>query len=385
MGEGRLDWSPRERQSCHRHSHLNGFGGGLPERSDSSVTLGLVGLGYWGPNLLRVLVEMRDVEVRWICDLDGDRLERFARRYPSVTPTRRYDDLLNDPELDAVVIATPVFTHHYLASQALQAGKHTFVEKPLAPSGDEAMELCNLADDGDLVLMCGQTFVYSPPVRAVKSLLDRGELGELFFISSSRVNLGLHQRDVSVIWDLAPHDFSILLYWLDEVPLGVRAVGRDSIVKGIPDVAFITMNLPSGVLANVELSWLAPSKLRRTVIVGSEKMVVYDDGSPEPIRVFDHGVVYEDPETFGEYQLSYRTGDIVSPKLDTVEPISVELSDFTTAVRASEPATGNMELAVNVVRLVEAAEESMREGGVEVSPISSFLSGALRDRNGNAG
>jgi predicted dehydrogenase len=357
----------------------NGAGHGAGRR----LVFGLVGLGYWGPNLLRVLVEMPDVEVKWVCELEPARLERFQRRYPSVRGTRNFEDVIEDPDVDAVVIATPVFTHHYLASRALEAGKHTFVEKPLAPSGDEAAELCSLADDGGLVLMCGQTFVYSPAVRAVKNLLDRGDLGELFFISSSRVNLGLHQRDVSVIWDLAPHDFSILLYWLDELPETVRAIGRDSIVKGIPDVAFITLGMPSGVLANIELSWLAPSKLRRTVIVGSEKMVVYDDGSPEPIRVFDHGVVYEDPETFGEYQLSYRTGDIVSPKLDTVEPISVELGDFAASVRAGEPAGENVELAVNVVRLIEAAEESMRTGGAEVSPTPSFFSGALRSRNGD--
>jgi predicted dehydrogenase len=328
-------------------------------------------------------VEMPGGEVRWLCDLEASRLERYARRYPTVRTTRKFEDVLDDPDVDAVVIATPVFTHHYLASRALEAGKHTFVEKPLASSADEAAELCSLAEDGDLVVMCGQTFVYSPPVRAVKRLLDRGDLGELFFISSSRVNLGLHQRDVSVVWDLAPHDFSILLYWLDEVPQTVRAIGRDSIVKGIPDVAFITLGMPSGVLANIELSWLAPSKLRRTVIVGSEKMVVYDDGSPEPIRVFDHGVVYEDPETFGQYQLSYRTGDIVSPKLDTAEPISVELADFAAAVRAGKPASENIELAVNVVRLVEAAEESMRNGGAEVSPTPGFFSDALRGRNGN--
>jgi predicted dehydrogenase len=354
----------------------------MPEGADKCLTLGLVGLGYWGPNLLRVLGDMQDVDVKWICDLDSSRLDRFKRRYPSVSTTHRFDDVLEDPDLDAVVIATPVFTHHDLASQALRAGKHTFVEKPLAPSGDEAVELCELAEENGLVLMCGQTFVYSPAVRAVKGLLDRGELGDLYFISSSRVNLGLHQRDVSVIWDLAPHDFSILLYWLDEVPQTVRAVGRDSIVKGIPDVAFITMSLPSGLLANVELSWLAPSKLRRTVIVGSEKMVVYDDGSPEPVRVFDHGVVYQDPETFGEYQLSYRTGDIVSPKLDTVEPLALELSDFAAAVHANEPVTDNMNLAVNVVRMVEAAEESMRQGGADVSPTPSFFGRAL-SRNGD--
>ncbi len=201
-----------------------------------------------------------------------------------------------------------MFTHFDLASRSLDAGKHTFVEKPLAPSSELACELLRRARAQDRVLMCGHTFLYSPPVRAVRDLLRRDELGEVFFVSSSRVNLGLHQPDVSVIWDLGPHDFSILLYWLEEVPSTVRAIGRDSIVSGIPDVAFVTMTYESGIVANVELSWLAPSKLRRTVVVGSRKMVVYDDGSAEPVRVFDHGVVYKDPETFGEYKLSYRTG-----------------------------------------------------------------------------
>jgi predicted dehydrogenase len=243
------------------------------------------------------------------------------------------------------------------------AGKHTFVEKPLASSATEADDLIDIAERMDLVLMCGHTFVYSPPVRAVKAMLDREELGDIFFVSSSRVNLGLHQRDVSVIWDLGPHDFSILLYWFDEVPSSVRAVGRDAIVKGITDVAFVTLEFPSGILANVELSWLSPSKLRRTVIVGSKKMVVYDDGSPEPIRIFDHGVIYEDPETFGEYHLSYRTGDIVSPKLETTEPIAVEMEDFANSIRAGAAPEGHLELARNVTHLVETAEASLAEGG----------------------
>src|SRR5919201_3836247 len=200
--------------------------------------------------------------------------------------------------------------------------------------------------------MCGHTFIYSPPVRAVKSLLDSGELGEIFFISSSRVNLGLHQPDVSVIWDLGPHDFSILRYWLEEMPVSISAVGRDSIVDGIPDVAFLTLRFASGTLANVEMSWLAPSKLRRTVVVGSEKMIVYDDGSVEPVRIFDHGVVLEDPTTFGEYQLSYRTGDILSPHLDNVEPLAVQLGDFIGAVRTQSPPPGHGEICRDVVHMI---------------------------------
>lgn len=337
--------------------------------TETPIKLGLVGLGYWGPNLLRALFELPGVDVAWICDRDPDRLERYGRRYPSASRTGRIDDILADDAVDGVVIATPVFTHYYLASRSLQAGKHTFVEKPLAASSTEADDLVRMAGDLGLALMCGHTFVYSPAVRTVKGILERGELGKVFFVSSSRVNLGLHQRDISVIWDLGPHDFSILLYWFAEMPSAVRAVGRDSIVKGVPDVAFVTLNFPSGLIANVELSWLAPSKLRRTVVVGGEKMVVYEDSSPEPIRIFDHGVVYEDPETFGEYQLSYRTGDIVSPKVANDEPILLELADFTEMVRAGRAPEWQVELARNVAHLTEAAEESLRSGGKEVLPV----------------
>jgi predicted dehydrogenase len=191
------------------------------------------------------------------------------------------------------------------------------------------------------------------------------------------VNLGLHQRDVSVIWDLGPHDFSILLYWLSELPTSVRAVGRDSIVRGIADVAFVTMTFGSGIVANVELSWLAPSKLRRTVVVGSERMITYDDGAVEPVRVFDSGVVYRDPETFGEYHLSYRSGDIVSPKIESHEPLALELADFIGSVGRGEQMPFHTALARSVVRIVESAEESLLQGGREVSLTASGLDGQL--------
>jgi len=336
-------------------------------KKDRAVQIGLVGLGYWGPNLLRVLADMESVEITWLCDLDAERLMRYGRRYPGVQVTDSYDALLADPELDAVIIATPVFTHFDLASQALVAGKHVFVEKPLSRTVAEADELVELAEANDLRLMCGHTFLYSPAVRAVKKLLDAGELGDLYFISSSRVNLGLHQRDVSVVWDLGPHDFSILLYWLEEMPESVTGIGRDSIVRGIPDVAFLNLAFGSGVVANVELSWLAPSKLRRTAVVGSEKMVVYEDGSQEPIRIFDSGVVYSDPETFGEYHLSYRTGDIVSPRLSAVEPIAEELADFINMVRGGESDYDNLTLSRNVVVLASSAEASLKAGGAPIT------------------
>jgi len=313
-----------------------------------------------------VLAERTDVDVRWMCDIDSARLERFARRYPSIAPTAELDDVLRDPQVDGVLLATPVFTHYELARRCLEADKHTLVEKPLAASGAEALALTSLAAERELVLMCGHTFLYSPPVRAVRKLIEAGELGDLYFVTSSRVNLGLHQRDVSVIWDLGPHDFSILLYWLGGPPSTIRATGRDSIVPGIADVAFVTMEFPSGVIANVELSWLAPSKLRRTVLVGSKKMIVYEDGAAEAVRIFDRGVVYKDPETFGEYHLSYRTGDILSPQLASDEPLALQTAEFVRVLRTGRAPEHGIALASDVVRLAEAAEASLEQGGAQI-------------------
>jgi len=333
---------------------------------DRPIGAAVVGLGYWGPNLLRVLVDDPGFDVRVVCDRDEERLARFGRRYPALRTTVDFAAVLSDPDVEAVLIATPVFTHFDLAAASLRAGKHTFVEKPLAPSVKLADQLIALARAQDRLLMCGHTFLYSPPVRAIKSMLSAGTLGEVYFVSASRVNLGLHQRDASVVWDLGPHDFSILLYWFGETPATVRAIGRDSIVPGIHDVAFINLTFASGLVASVELSWLAPSKLRRTVIVGSEKMVVYEDATNEPLRVYDSGVVYRNPETFGQYHLSYRTGDIVSPKIDTYEPLVTELAHFGRAIRTGDSLRAETQLARDVVRLTEATERSMRARGAEV-------------------
>jgi predicted dehydrogenase len=334
------------------------------------IAVAVVGLGYWGPNRLRALSDLPGARTTWICEQDPTRLSRYADRYPNVRATTELADVLGDEEVDAVIVATPVFTHHRLTTMCLQAGKHVFVEKPLAASSGEAGDLVELARVSDLVVMCGHTFLHSPAVRAVKDLLDRDELGDLHFISSSRVNLGPYRSDVSVIFDLGPHDFSILRYWLGTPPSAVSAVGRDVITNGVTDVAFIDLTYPDGMLAHVELSWLAPSKLRRTVIVGSEKMLVYEDGAAEPVRIFDSGIEYRDPETFGEYQLSYRTGEIVSLRVDPTEPIVAELEDFVSAVRDGTALTSGPEVAIDVIEVVEAAEASLSSAGLTV-PISS--------------
>jgi predicted dehydrogenase len=322
----------------------------------------LVGLGYWGPNHLRVLQNHESAELRWICDQDAERLEHYRQGIANGTMSAdRIDAVLADPVTDAVILATPIGTHFDLAKRCLEAGKHVLVEKPLAGTLEETEQLIELARANDLAMMCGYTFLFSPPVREVRSRIESGELGEIYFISSSRVNLGLHQRDASVIWDLGPHDFSILNYWLDQVPEAITAQGRDSIVEGTPDVAFLTLAYENGLIANVELSWLAPSKLRRTVVVGSEKMIVYDDTAPEQVKIFNQGVTYKDPETFGEFQLSYRSGDIISPHLDSYEPVAAQLDAFTAAIRRGAAPPGHLELAQDVVSMLEAADRSLTE------------------------
>ena len=342
---------------------------------DAPVRIGVVGLGYWGPNLIRNIGEHPGAEAVVACDLRPEALEAVARRHPAIETTTSYGEVLSDPRVEAIVIATPVSQHCPMAAAALCAGKHVFVEKPLAGSSRDAADLIAMADRLGLVLMPGHTFLYSPPVMLVRDLIAAGELGEIYFVSTSRVNLGLHQPDVSVAWDLGPHDFSILRYWLDESPSHATALSRGCIIPAIPDVAFINLEFASGTVAHVELSWLAPSKLRRTTVVGSRKMVVYDDTSSEPVRVFDSGAVLPNPETFGEYKLSYRTGDIVSPHLEVAEPLFREMSDFCSAIRDGGAPRSSADLGLEVVRMIEAVDASLERNGAQV-PVAAELRAA---------
>ncbi|HKI93240.1 MAG TPA: Gfo/Idh/MocA family oxidoreductase [Gaiellaceae bacterium] len=341
-------------------THVNG-------RPARPLRVAVVGLGYWGPNLVRNLHEVPEVEVAAICDLRDDAVAKVGRRFPAVRQTSSYEDVLADHSVDAVVIATAVGTHADLVRDALQAGKHVFVEKPIAPSLAEAEELHDLAIRRGLALMVGHTFLYSPPVNAVRELIRSGAVGDVYFVSMSRVNLGIHQRDVSVLWDLGPHDFSILRYWLDETPTHVSAVCRGCVFPANPDVAFVNLEFPSGVIGHVELSWLAPSKLRRTTVVGSDRMVVYDDTSLEPVRIFDAGVQLDDPTSFGSYHLSYRTGDIVSPRIEVAEPLYLEMQSFRDSIRTGVPSVSSSALAVEVVRMIEAVDRSFAAGGERVA------------------
>ena len=324
------------------------------------VNIGVIGLGYWGPNLLRNIVANNRSNKIVICDKDPGRLSRISERFPTCLTTTDSREIFNDPDIDALVIATSVSNHYPLAMEAMRSGKHIFVEKPFAEDTKKAEEMVAYAEEYGLVTMVGHTFLFSPPVLKIKQILDSKDLGDIRFITSTRVNLGLHQKDVSVVWDLAPHDFSMLFYWLDEEPDFVEAFGHDYVLKGIPDVAFINLGFPSGATANVQVAWLAPSKLRKTVIVGSRKMLIYDDTEPyEKIKIFDKGVDILEPESFGEYQLSYRTGDIVSPQIDSSEPLLSEMEEFLRCVETGATPRTSGRSGMGVVKALEAADLSL--------------------------
>ena len=298
-----------------------------------------------------------------MCDSDAERLRPVAARYPAARPTTDVNNLFDDASIDAVYISTPVSTHYELVKRALDSGKHVLVEKPLATTVEQAEALAALAAAKGLTLMVGHTFVFSPPVRKVKELIDSGVIGPIYYVETTRVNLGLFQKDVSVLWDLGPHDLSILNYWLGEVPIRVSARGRSFLGEALEDVAFVTLEFPSGILAQVQISWLAPSKLRRTSVVGRERMVVYDDLEPvEKVKVYDRGVDRQ-PASFGEYQLTYRSGDILSPRLDTTEPLYLECAHFLECIQTGARARHQPAQWSGSGQVIQAAERSLRQGG----------------------
>jgi predicted dehydrogenase len=331
------------------------------------IKIGLVGLGYWGPNLARVFQQTPKCELAACCDLDAEKLRKTSTQYPQIQTFNKVADLYSS-DVDAVAIATSISTHYDLARQALLAGKHVFVEKPLTDNTEKAMELATLAKKLGLVLMSGHTFIYSPPVVKVKSLIDSGTMGDLHYISFSRVNLGLFQKDVDVIWDLAVHDVSILLYWLGEEPVQAFSFGRSCIQGSKYDVAFLSFRFASGVIASVEVSWLSPQKMRRTCLVGSERMVVYDDTEPsEKVKVYDRGVTLHPPGTFGEFQLTYRSGDMVAPSLENTEPLLTEIEHFLDCVKTGETPRTDGHFGAAVVRAVEMAA-SHKQGYADSLP-----------------
>lgn len=332
------------------------------------ISVAVVGCGYWGPNLMRNFCENVQCQLAWLVDLDKTRLDRYASRYPQVKTATRLQDALADPALDAVAIATPISTHYPLVKQCLNAGKHVLVEKPMAQTAAECGELIELARKQKVTLMVDHTFIYTGAVRKIKELIDTDVLGDLYYFDSVRVNLGLFQHDVNVIWDLAPHDISIMDFVLNKRPTHVAAHGACHLPgSNIENIAYLTLKFQDGTIAHFHVNWLAPAKIRRIIIGGSKKMLVYDDLDPdEKIKIYDRGVELQEPKDTVSRKLltSYRTGDLHVPKVDRTEALSTEIDHFTECIHTGRKPESDGEAGMRIVNILVAAQKSLVQNGV---------------------
>ncbi len=332
------------------------------------VQVGVIGYGYWGPNLVRNFVEVPDARVAYVSDLNVDRLAVVNSRYPTIETTTNYRDLLDDPHVDAVVVATPVSTHYELAMQALQAGKHVLVEKPLASSSEQAIRLMDEASRRNLTLMVDHTFVYTGAVRKMQQMVSDGDLGELYYYDSVRVNLGLFQHDVNVIWDLAVHDLSIMDFVLPSKPVAVSATGMGHVPGRAENIAYLTTFFEGNLIAHIHVNWLAPVKVRRTLVGGDRKMIVYDDLEPsEKVKIYDKGITLNgDSESRYQMLIDYRTGDMWAPQLDITEALATEVRHFVHCVETGAKPISDGEAGLRVLEILEAASTSMANRGQPV-------------------
>jgi predicted dehydrogenase len=333
------------------------------------LNVAVIGCGYWGPNLVRNFNSLSECDITTVCDACDDRLSHMQTLYPHLKTVTDSNEVFNDKSIDAVAIATPVKFHYELAMKSLQAGKHTFIEKPMASSVDQCRELLALAREQGLTLMVGHTFIYSPPVRKIKELVDSGDLGGIQYVSSRRLNLGLYQKDINVSWDLAPHDIAIILYVLNDQPVSVNCQGKAHVSKGVEDVCNMTINFANGGFCTIQSSWLDPNKIREMTFVGEKRMLVYNDLEPiEKIKIYDKRV--EKPphyDTFAEFHYSYHYGDMYSPYLKQFEPLKEECQHFIDCIKTKcKSISGGLE-GLKVVQILSAASESLRQKGAAVS------------------
>jgi predicted dehydrogenase len=332
------------------------------------MKIAVLGCGYWGPNLVRNFSQLNKVDELYCCDPDTKKMDRMKHLFPSVRGIQDYKELMKMPDLDGVAIATPVYSHFPLAKEFLEQGKHVLVEKPLTHSLESASELIRLAEEKKRVLMVGHTFEYTAAVNKIKEIVENGELGKILYVSCTRVNLGLFQNDINVVWDLAPHDISIILYVLNEFPVSVNCQGKDHFKSEIEDVATTTLNFKNSLIAFIHSSWLDPKKIRKTTIVGTRKMLVYDDlESQEKIKIYDKGL--EIPpyyDTYAEFHFSYRSGDTYSPRIEDYEPLRKQCDIFLECIKNdnSPPSDGNNGL--RVVAILEAASKSLKQAGRQI-------------------
>ena len=332
------------------------------------INLAVVGSGYWGPNLIRNIAGLPDATLHTICDLNPKALQTAAERYPGVRTTPNFSDVLADSEIQGIVLATPAHLHAEMGRQALEAGKHLMVEKPLALRAVDAKALVDLAAAKHLRLMVGHVFEYNPAVIALRDLVQRGELGKVLYLYSARLNLGIVRDDLNAMWNLAPHDFSIINYVLGKTPIKVTARGFRLLGRKLEDVAFVTLEYADGEVAHVHVSWLDPGKVRSLTVVGESKMAVYDDVSDVRLKIYDKGVMPDSlPNDFGEFKLITRGGDILIPKLDTTEPLRAECAHFVECIRTGKTPTSDGVDGYRVVQMLEAAQRSMENDGAVVT------------------
>jgi predicted dehydrogenase len=335
--------------------------------ASSTVRVGVIGYGYWGPNIARNINALEYCELATICDRSPAALQRAHRTYPGAHLTTELADVLTAPDIDAVAVITPVWTHFELAKAALENGKHVFVEKPFTSTSAQAEELITLAEKKNLKIMVDHTFLFSGPVRKIRELIDAGALGPLYYFDSTRVNLGLFQHDVSVVWDLAPHDLSIMDYVIAEKAEAVVATGGKHL-NGHADMAFITIYFPRDIVAHINVNWLSPVKVRTTLIGGKDKMLVWNDlEADEKIKVYDKGVQITNGQSVYDLLVSYRSGDVWSPKVDQTEALTIELSHFVDCVRNNKTPSNDGVAGLRVVRLLEAADLSLKDRGQLIS------------------
>ncbi len=336
---------------------------------DKPINVGVVGCGYWGPNLIRNFRHLPDCTLRMMCDVNPQRLTHLKSLYPEVEGIMDYEHMLNGAGLDAIVIATSVKYHYAMARQSLLAGKHTFIEKPMASSSAECEELIELAESKGVVLMIGHTFLYSAPVRKIKEIILSGDVGEIRYISARRLNLGLFQKDINVAWDLAPHDISIILELMGEFPIRINCQGNAHITPGIEDVTSMSLTFPNNRFATIQNSWLDPRKVREMTIVGSKRMVVYDDvASLEKLRVYDSRVdVPPHYDTFAEFQYAYHYGDMYVPYIKQEEPLKIECQHFLDCIGQGLTPLTNGEQGLKLVKILEAASASLKRNGASIN------------------
>jgi len=339
-------------------------GAELINMKTKKINVAVIGCGYWGPNIVRNLFEINNCKVIYACDSDKNRLKIIKNRYPSIKAITNYGPILEDKDVNAIVVVTPVSTHYQIARDSLKAGKHVLIEKPITDSSRKAKELIRLAGRNGRVLMVGHTFIYNPAVRKIKELLAKKDFGKIYYIDSTRVNLGLHQSDISVLWDLGPHDISMILYLLNDTPQTVMAVGKSYIQKDVQDAVFLMIEFTHNIIAHIHISWLAPSKIRQTVIIGSRKMLIYNDAeSVEKIKIFDKGVTLPEAKNYRKFLPEYRVGDVISPQVETTEPLQLECRHFIDCIlKNKRPETDGIN-GLNVVKILEAAEKSLKNNG----------------------